>query len=270
MKTRWIICRNMRVVAAFAQVVLVALTLRAWAVPVSITHLGAPYSEHFDSLAANGTGTTVPAGWTFAESAANANASYTAGTGSSHTGDTYSFGATGSTERAFGGLRSGSLVPLIGVEFLNHTGGMITALRVNYVGEQWRLGTAGRTDRLDFQYRVTADSPVEGQWVDVNELDFIALVTTGPVGALNGNLSGNRVPISHTIDGLAVRPGDTIGLRWVDLDASGADDGLAVDDFSLTAFGVPFAVPDGLPAAIGLCLVLGIPILSRRTWQKGT
>ena len=34
----------------------------------------------------------------------------------------------GNAERAFGGLRSGSLVPLIGAQFTNNTGGTITSL----------------------------------------------------------------------------------------------------------------------------------------------
>ena len=42
----------------------------------------------------------------FFETGTNANALYTAGTGSSNAGDTYSFGATSNAERAFGGLRS--------------------------------------------------------------------------------------------------------------------------------------------------------------------
>ena len=65
------------------------------------------YSQDFNSLANSGTSSSVPSGWSFVESGTNANTEYTAGTGSSTTGDTYSFGATGSPERAFGGLQSG-------------------------------------------------------------------------------------------------------------------------------------------------------------------
>jgi hypothetical protein len=39
-----------------------------------------------------------------------------------NTGDTYSFGAASNTERAFGGLQSGSLNPTIGAAFTNNTG----------------------------------------------------------------------------------------------------------------------------------------------------
>jgi hypothetical protein len=47
-----------------------------------ITTLDAPLNENFDSLAGTGTGTVLPAGWVISESGTNANASYTAGTGS--------------------------------------------------------------------------------------------------------------------------------------------------------------------------------------------
>ena len=43
----------------------------------------------------------------------------------SNTGDTYSYGAAGSTDRALGGLRSGSLIPLFGACFTNNTGAPI-------------------------------------------------------------------------------------------------------------------------------------------------
>ena len=66
------------------------------------------------------------------------NGLYSTGTGSGNTGDTYSFGAASSAERAFGGLLSGSLTPIIGASFTNNTGDTITALDISYTGEMWR------------------------------------------------------------------------------------------------------------------------------------
>ena len=115
---------------------------------------GAPVTEDFNSLASSGTSSATPTGWGFSESGTNANTTYTAGTGSSNTGDTYSFGTN--SDRALGGLQSGSLVPTIGAAFVNNTGTTITSLTITYTGEQWRLGATGRTDRLDFQYSTYA------------------------------------------------------------------------------------------------------------------
>src|SRR5258707_143729 len=97
---------------------------------VSLTNL-TPYTQNFDTLASSGTSSTVPAGWAFAETGTNANTTYTAGTGSSNIGDTYSFGAAAGTERALGNLQSGSLVPTIGACFTNNTGGSIV-VKVGY------------------------------------------------------------------------------------------------------------------------------------------
>jgi uncharacterized protein len=209
---------------------------------VSLTSFGSAYTQDFNTLASSGiANTTVPTGWEFSESGTNANTTYRAGTGSDNTGDTYSFGASGNSERAFGGLRSGTLVPLIGGQFANNTGGTITSLAITYTGEQWRLGqnTLGRAaDRLDFQLSTDATSIISGSWTDYDSLDFSSPVVAGTVGAVNGNVSPNRTTITYTITGLSIANGAVFWLRWADSDLiPGADDGLSVDDFSLTPNG---------------------------------
>src|SRR2546426_4040708 len=89
---------------------------------ISLVAIGAAYTESFDTLANTGTSNVLPNGWALNESGTNANDSYAAGTGSSNAGNTYSFGAAGSTERALGGLQSGTLTPTIGASFTNNTG----------------------------------------------------------------------------------------------------------------------------------------------------
>jgi predicted extracellular nuclease len=201
---------------------------------ISLTTSGSAYTQNFDTLANTGTSSTLPAGWALSESGSAANTTYAAGTGSGTTGDTYSFGASGNTERALGGLQSGSLIPTIGACFTNDTGGNISSIAIAYTGEQWRLGATGRADRIDFQYSLNATSLADGTWVDVNALDFSSPITSGTVGALNGNAAANRTAISSTVGGLNIPGGATFFIRWTDFNASGSDDGLAVDDFSLT------------------------------------
>jgi len=238
----------------------------AWAQPVALTTAGTPYTQNFNTLATSGTSSAVPAGWTFFESGTNANTLYTAGTGSSNAGDTYSFGASGSNERAFGGLLSGSLTPTTGAWFINNTGVTITRLEVAYTGEQWRLGTTGRADRLDFQYSLNATSLTTGTWSDVDALDFASPVTTGAIGALNGNTAANRTVISQTISGLSIPAGAAFWIRWMDFNASGADDGLAVDDFSLTPNPL---TPSGVGAATPNDLFAGDSVLLTVTATPG-
>lgn len=205
---------------------------------ISLATLGTPYTQNFDSLASTGTSSTAPNGWAFSESGTSANTTYTAGTGSSSTGDTYSFGSASSTERAFGGLQSGSLIPTIGASFTNNTGATITSLLISYTGEQWRLGASGRgADRIDFQYSTDATGLTNGTWTDVDTLDFSSPNLTPPGGLLDGNAAGNRTAITSTISSLNIPNGATFWIRWNDFNATNSDDALAVDDFGLTPQG---------------------------------
>ena len=220
---------------------ILALLVYAAATPfaagqASLSALDVAYTQDFNTLASGGTSSTTPTGWEFVETGTNANATYAAGTGSDTAGNTYSFGAAGGGDRALGGLLSGNLVPTFGAQFVNNTGQTITSLDVSYTGEQWRLGAAGRLDRLDFQYSLDATSLNTGTWTDVDALDFVAPVTTGPTGALDGNAAPNRTLISGSI-ALSIAPGGSLRIRWTDFNPTGSDDGLAVDDFSITPRG---------------------------------
>jgi uncharacterized protein len=205
---------------------------------------GGTYSQNFDTLsntAGSTTNTALPSGWLLNETGGGArdNEQYAVDTGSSNTGDTYSYGSAGSTERAFGGLRSGTLVASIGACFSNATGGTLTGFDIAYTGEQWRLGTPSRTDALSFEYSVNATSLTTGTWTGVTALNFITPNTTGTAGARDGNAAANRTALTATVGGVAIANGATFCIRWNDADASGADDGLTIDDFSITVGGTP-------------------------------
>jgi hypothetical protein len=216
------------------------------AAPIPITQFNVPIFENFNTLA-NAAGTTVPLGWTFAESGTGANLSYGAGIGSSATGDTYSFGALSSTERALGTLRTGTVISSIGVSFSNLTGATITDLEIGYTGEQWRLGSTGRADRLDFAYSFDATSLTTGTWSNFDSLDFSTPSTTGATGARDGNLAVHQAILSSTIGGLSISAGSNFWLRWTDFDAANADDGLAIDNFSLEAVQTIVTPPPATP-----------------------
>jgi len=227
---------------------LLVLCLAAGAASAQVSLTGPAYTQNFDTLANSGSGhTALPAGWLLSESGTNANGQYQAGTGSGNSGDSYSFGASGSTERALGGLLSGSLNPTFGACFTNNVGNEVTALDIAYTGEQWRSGTAGRIDTINFQYSLDATGLTDGSWVDVDALDFNSPNTVG-TGAKDGNDASNRTALSSQIAGLAIANGGGFCIRWTDFNASGADDGLAVDDFSLT----PVFQPPGADLSVGV------------------
>lgn len=217
------------------------------------------YSQNFDGLANSGTSQTLPAGFQLVENGTGgaADGVYVAGTGSSTAGGAYSFGASGSTERALGSLGSGTVGPIwYGGVFTNGLGGTIDSLAFAYTGEQWRSGTA-TTDGLTFQYSLDATQLDNGTWTTFAGLNYTPTVNTS-AGAINGNVFSTAV--AGTITGLSIADGARFGFRWVDVDTTGSDHGIAVDNLSLTATLVPVAggVPEPTTWAL---LILGFGVV---------
>ncbi len=207
---------------------------------VSLTSgAGLTYTQDFNTLsnvAGSTTNNLTIPGWFMTETGGGArdNEQYAVDTGSSTTGDTYSYGAAGSTNRALGGLQSGTLIPVFGACFTNNTGAPINSVAIQYTGKQFRVGTINRPDKLDFQYSTNATSLTTGTWVDQDALDYSA-PQSATVGAVSPAASSQIGPTS--ISSLSIANGATFWIRWNDFNATGADDGLAVDDFSLIANG---------------------------------
>jgi hypothetical protein len=201
---------------------------------ISLTALGTAATEDFNTLASTGSSSALPNGWYLSESGSNANSIYTAGIGSVTTGDTYSFGT--SSDLAFGGLQTGSLIPTNGAKFKNNSGSTINNLFISYTGETWRVGTASRVDRLDFQYSTDATSLSSGTWIDVNILDY-----ANPGQAIGSGSIQHSSSISNVITGLTIANGASFMIRWLDFNASGSDDGMGIDDFSIKPCGTTSA-----------------------------
>jgi predicted extracellular nuclease len=205
--------------------------------PLALTAAGCV--ESFDGLANGSTAASLPNGAVFDETGTSSlvNSAYGATDGTSNSGDVYSLGATGSTERAFGSLLSSSLTPTLGLLVRNDSGSTITTLTVGYTLEQWRQGGTNRFDRLDVSYSVSNANLLTGTYTPVVGLTGTAPNGGTSTGALNGNLTANRVAVSSTITGLSIAPADTIMLRWTDVNAAGSDDALGIDDLTIAANG---------------------------------
>ena len=219
------------------------------------------HSNNFDTLASSGqVNTGGLAGWEFLELGVSGNNSYFATNGAENSGNTFSLGAVGSSDRALGGLthhNTGQLQPLIGVQLVNETGKTITGFTITYVGEQWRLGQTGRgADRMDFAYRLGGGALNAGAFADVDALDFVAPNTTG-AQIRDGNLALNRATINGSVTGLNLGRGEVLTLRWSDFDvrsangAQAADDALGIDDFVFTP--TLAAVPEPATWAMMIC-----------------
>jgi predicted extracellular nuclease len=184
----------------------------------------------------------LPPGWYLTETGtgAAADGSYVVGTGSSNAGGAYSFGAASTVDRALGSLGSGTVTPVqYGAQFTNATGSVISSITISYTGEMWRRGTATASagEGLTFAYSTDATSLTVGTFTVVPSLNFSspgdACSATTNV-ATDGNSANCRTLITATINGLTIPNGQSFWIRWTDVDTSGSDDGVSIDDFGIT------------------------------------
>ena len=196
------------------------------------------YTQNFDSLRSSGAGTWLNdqtiSGWYSYRTGTGTNISTT--NGSTTSGNLYSFGAIGSSDRALGSVGSGNVNYYWGVRFVNNTSRTINSLDISYIGEQWRKANAP-AQTVDFQYQIGAPNSItlnSNNWVDFNPLDFTSPVVNGTATAVDGNVAANRTNLSAKIVNLGLLPGQEIWFRWFDRDHPSSDHGLAIDDFSLS------------------------------------
>ena len=238
---------------------------------VSITSIGVPYTQDFNTLPASGSATwvnnsTIP-GWFHARTGTGT--TIVAQNGSSNAGNLYSYGTGTDVDRSLGSLGSGNAAIgnlYWGVRLQNNTGTTITSLQVSYTGEQWR-NSAAAAQTITFSYLIGSPTVTgslaefQSAGVAVAALDFTSPITGGTALQLDGNLAANRTSLSFTISNISIPNGTEVMLRWADPDHTGADHGLSIDDFSVTAL-VPSAAAvsisgrvvngtgDGIPRAI--------------------
>jgi len=223
------------------------LALSSAEAQVSLTTLGSPSTQSFDTLPASGSATwannsTIP-GWYHARTGTGT--TIVANDGASNSGNLYSYGTGTATDRALGSVGSSNAAAgnfFYGIRLVNNTGSTITSLDISYVGEQWR-NSAVAAHTATFSYLVGSPT-VTGSLAEfqtagtaVSALDFTSPITGGTASALNGNLAANRTAISFSITGLSIPNGTEVILRWSDPDQTGADHGLSIDDFSVTPQG---------------------------------
>ena len=109
-------------------------------------------------------------------------------------------------------------------------GVVLNNLTISYTGETWRVGNASRSDQINFEYSLDATSLGDGTWTSFDDLNY-----ANPGQAVdNGSLQHSEA-VSNTITGLSIANGGYLWIRWTDENSDGADDGMAIDDFSVYA-----------------------------------
>jgi hypothetical protein len=211
---------------------------RVSAAPVSFTALNQAYTQNFDTLPSTGTPTWANDS-TLAAWYSNQTTAFAVNNGSSNTGSLYSYGTGASSERALGSVASNTTGSIFyGVRFVNNTGAVIPDLRVSYTGEQWRNGGNATPQSLVFSYQIGTNltSVTAGTWTGVAALNFTSPVATNPASTLDGNVATNQANPAANILSINLPAGQEIMLRWEDLNDSGNDHGLAVDDLEVVPF----------------------------------
>jgi hypothetical protein len=225
------------------------------------------YFQNFNTLPSSGKSSTLPLGWAISYPTDKGTEVF-ADDGSGMAGRIYSYGNAGSGDRALGSLRdytlNGSMSPMFGANFQNTSGSTMNRLNISYTGEEWHLGAQGRgPDKLQFQYSLNAGSLTDSHatWLNAPALDFFTPNLTG-VGAHDGTLAANQTHLASSIGFLNIPAGGTFWVRWVDvaLPGGGPEDGLAVDNFSISA------VPEAQTLAAGGGMTL---LLSFVFWKRG-
>ncbi|HMP22226.1 MAG TPA: T9SS type A sorting domain-containing protein [Ferruginibacter sp.] len=221
----------------FLVVALLALAFTGKAVAqISITTQPQTYSQDFNNYV--GSAATIPAGWT-----STSTVWVGQNNGSSNTGGNHGHGVVGSNEYALGALRSGGTGNItLTVTFQNNTGSPITSLTFAWNYEQWRFANASG-------FECSATGALAGN-VTINSKDF-----TGTASGTNGTVAITPVT-SFTITGLSIANGATFGISFLTTDDTNADNGIAIDDFSMTV-NLPCtnpAITNITPATQSVCL----------------
>jgi hypothetical protein len=215
------------------------------------------YFQNFDTLVSKGKSKNLPLGW----SIRSQDGLVYADDGNATQADIYSYGNTGSGNRALGILNAGnSTVNMFGATFQNTGSSAINSLHISFTGEEWRLGATGRgAETLEFQYSLNAGSLTSGTWLNAPALNFSTPNLTG-VGAHDGTLAANQTQLASTLSFLNVPVGGTFWVRWQDAPLDGSQDGLAVDNFTISA------VPEvsTMFAALAATGCLGVVL-----WKRG-
>jgi predicted extracellular nuclease len=234
--------------ARFGAALLSCIALSMAQAQVNLTTIGTPVTENFNTLATSGAAVAWADNATLAQwYAARQNAgalNIAPGSGTVNSGQLYSFGTGTDTDRALGSVSSGTPGTIYyAVRLANATGVALTSIDVAYTCEQWRNGGNVTAQKLSVEYQIATSGTVTGAnapttgWTAATTLDCTGPIATATAAALDGNLAANKTSVSAAITA-AVPVGQEIWLRWFDINDTGNDHGLAIDDLSITPRGV--------------------------------
>ena len=187
---------------------------------LSLTSIASsPYTQNFNTY--RGNSLTLPTGFTVGTTGMAAVGYRGAGTGTGSGGGFWAFVPTGNTtDYSFGVLRSGAAGEFtLNSSFTNSTGAKLTSLTLTFNYEQYRYANASGL-------ALTGTG-------DLASTNLSAHNFTGSANGTDGTPTSTAETI--TLTGLSIANGDSFGFTFTTVDDAGnADNGLAIDDFSLS------------------------------------
>ncbi len=220
---------------------------------------GAVYSQNFNGLPSSGVASAFPmtgfgagpfnlsanpvnatnlVGWQFYKTAGTgADAVFATGTGSDNSGDVYSFGNTGLTNRALGTLPTSGRTYAIGLLITNNTGVTLKSFTVSFTAEQWRNGGSNSSNTWTFKYKTGSSfsNINQSSLKTVSNLNFSSIVSSSSIAVLDGTLPANQIQKSYTVSEITWNNGEQLILRWDDANHAFSD-AMALDNFSFAAY----------------------------------
>jgi len=238
-------------------------------VPVSFVDL---YQQNFNSLASSGTSATwtndlsLPGWFLFRQpgSAPEAITTLRVNDGSSNTGSFYSYGTSGSGDRALGGLgsggdyfgspgpNSGAVAGWIALALTNSSGALLEALNIQFAGEQWRKADNNTAQSMTLSYGFASSFASVTTWTTPgSSFNWSSpQATSAAATAIDGNTTGRVSDRGGILSGLAWQPNTTLWLRWTETNDASSDHGLAIDDLQISAVApVPTVSLEGADAS---------------------
>jgi Putative metal-binding motif len=201
---------------------LMVIVMKGWG-QISITSL--PYKpavtnfNSYNPSDATNFAATIPSGWSGSSSATSTYSGQ--GTGTTGTGGYWGLGS--SSDFSLGALRSGTPGNITySVSFVNNSGATISALNISWFYEQWRFSNTSGWD-------CSGTGALAGN-ATLNSKDF-----TGSASGTNGTVASSTVT-PFLLTGLSIANGATFGISWTTTDASGGDNAISIDNFTLSAY----------------------------------
>ena len=235
------------------------LVVGAAGAQINVAAINTAYSENFTAMGSSAAA-TIPSGFRIGTDWATGTSTTTLAAGttglgiitSTSSGGVYNWanGVTASsTDRALGFLSSGSFLSprSIILKIDNNSGSQITSLNISFDYEKYRSGI--RAFDWTFFHGTTSTAATAET---LGNQSYAADANTSTI--FNPPLSVSK---SFTLSGLSIATGTSYYLRWTYTGVAGSTNaqGLAIDNFSITASGTPVA-PCPEPSAQATNLIL--------------